>query len=177
MIRQPWLGCLVSSAFTACIENLIFSRMKRLCGKILDLYQMILHVQTTNKTLTRRNLTMKIEMTIVCNSLKDASMIEEVVKGTASTYSIRTINGDVTPQKAKKTFSYVGGRKTKEVSGKDCILQFAKSQGGKFHIEDLVKHGAKYQFAPSSLSSKVSLMVREGQLKRGDKPRTYQIVK
>lgn len=123
---------------------------------------------------------MQIEMTILCKSLHDASVIEEAVKGTASTYNIRTVNGDEKSslQKPRKTLEYWGGHKKKGIGGKDCIIAFAKSQGGKFHVDDLVKHGTdKYQFATSSLSSKVSLLVREGVLKPGDKPRTYQLVK
>ena len=116
---------------------------------------------------------MQIEMTVLCNTLSDAALIEEVVKGTASTYSIRTLNGE----KAKKTVTYVGGKKKKDIGGKECIIQFAKQSGGKFHMDGLIKHGEKLQFAPSTMSSKVSLLVKEGRLKLGEKPHTYQFVK
>lgn len=113
----------------------------------------------------------RIEMTIICNSLHDAAMIEEVVKGTASTYAIRTVNGNGeikhdTP--TGRTVVYTGGKKDKGISGKDCIVEYAKSlsAGKKFTLDQLVVHGNKYKFAPNTMSSKVALLVNEGRVKR-----------
>lgn len=130
-------------------------------------------------TIKVKSPAMKIEMTILCNSLHDASLIEEVVKGTGSTYGIRTVsNGEEhhdTP--TGRTVIYSGGKKNKGISAKDLALKYAKEHSGKIDMELLNKVAvSEYQFAPTSLQSKVDILVTEGVLKRGDRKGLYHLV-
>lgn len=128
--------------------------------------------------MTVKQPTMRIEMTILCNTLKDASLIEEVVKGTGSTYAIRTVNGeDKHDTPTGRTVTYAGGKKDKGISAKDLAIKFAKEHGGKIDMEVLNRVAVKeYQFAPTSLQSKVDILVTNGVLKRGDRKGIYHLV-
>jgi hypothetical protein len=123
--------------------------------------------------------TMKIEMTILCNSLHDASLIEDVVKGTASTYAIRTVNGSETKHDTPtgRTVVYAGGKKDKGISAKELAIKYAKEHGGRIDMEQLNRVAiAEYQFAPTSLQSKVDILVTDGVLRRGDRKGIYHLV-